>query len=256
MKKIFGFLLFVLSAFYSEGQDKRWFVEGWINPVLYSVPDYGLLESGVGYYDFYIKQPVTQEIGITVGRKYTSNWDWGFGVSYKKIRQNYGVFIQDPRDEFALLEKLERSHQLGFIGTRAFASYSFQKHSIQFILEMNSPYRIRHSFDTPYSNTVRVFLYNGQTARLEIEERLSVGSLSGLDHIVPEFRYGFMAGSNIHLTAGLKWKMYGNMEYYRLSIKGNTFEILDPDTILNDVRILNRYLMLYAGLCYKINWGK
>lgn len=256
MKRKLIFLLLAFSAIHAQGQNKNWFAEAWINPVVYSVADYGVRESGLGYYNFYIQQPISQEIGITIGRQYPSNWDWGLGVSYKKNRQNYGVSIQDPRDETALLEKIDHSHQVGFIGLRAFAGYSFNKHSIRLIMEMNTPDNIRHSFDSPYSNTIRAFLYNGQTARLEIEEVFNVESSNSLDYIIPELRYAFLLSSDIHLTAGVKWKMFGNQEHYRLSIEGNTFEVPEPNTVFNDVSILNRYLMLYAGLSYRIHWGK
>jgi len=250
------FLLLTFSAIHSEGQNKRWFAEAWINPVVYSVADYGVRESGLGYYDFYIQQPISQEIGIMLGRQYPSKWDWGLGVSYKKNRQNYGYSLTVPSEESTLLEKIEHSHQVGFIGLRAFAGYSFNKHSIRLIMEMNTPNNIRQSFEAPSSYTIRGFLYNGQTARLKIEEAFNIESSNSLDYIIPELRYAFMLRPDIQILGGVKWKMFGNQEHYRLSIEGNTFEVPEPNTVFNDVRILNRYLMLYAGLSYRIHWGK
>lgn len=256
MRAILIFLLLIFTVLHSEGQNMSWFAEAWINPVVYSVADYGVRESGLGHYDFYIQQPISQEIGITIGRQYASNWDWGIGVSYKRYRYNYGYSLTVPSEESTLLEKIDHSHQVGFIGFRAFVGHSFNKHSIRFIMEMNTPNMIRHSFNSPYTNKVWAFSYNDQTARLAIEEVFNVESSNSLDYITPELRYAFMLRPDIQILAGVKWKIFGNQEHYRLSIEGNTFEVPEPNTVFNDVSILNRYLMLYAGLSYRIHWGE
>ncbi|MBX2929698.1 MAG: hypothetical protein KF852_17830 [Saprospiraceae bacterium] len=236
-------------------QPGKWFGEAWILPVVASVGNHGVQELGLGYYDFRMKQQITQEYGLLAGRRFGSRWSAGIGVSLKNIRQQFGYTLRDPADEMLILENPERSYQFSFLGLRAFGGYTWDRHTIRLIVEVNDPYKIRRTPDKNGFQKNWLISSQGNIATMEVDERLRPDG-SPYSYIIPEVSYGFQLNQNISLLAGAKWKWFGETNNYHLRITGNTFEAPQPGATLNYTRILNRFFMIYAGANFRLEWGK
>jgi hypothetical protein len=248
-------VIFILLSFWSTeslSQSREWFGEVWGSPLLISLGNQGVREYGTGYYDFNFKQGVAQEYGISIGRRFASHWETGIGISRKNIHQQFGFELRDPMDENRILDAPARSYQYNFFGLRAFGGYTWERHSLRLIVELNDPYQIRLSPEVTWFYTQRFFSSQGQKAEFTVEERLTPNG----SHIIPEINYGYQLYENFFLSAGVKWRWYGDDINYRLLITGNTFEMPEPETILNDTRILDRFFMVYAGARVRVGWRK
>lgn len=240
----------------ASAQNQRWFAEAWVLPTVASVGNHGAREYGQGHYDFSIQQRLTQEYGLAIGRRFAAGAYGGLGVSHKRIRQTFEFTIPSPVNEDRTLMNPQRAYTYEFLGIRAFGGYAWGKHAVQLILEINDPFRIQISPDTAFFSNTLVFNDNqGRTTQQTIEERLTPDS-NPYSYVISEIRYSYQVHKHIALLGGLKWKWQGDAVNYRLLISSGPAGEIEPDAILNDIRIHNRFLLVYAGLNATLGWGK
>lgn len=236
-------------------QSHTWFAEAWVNPALVSLGSHGAVEYGQGYYDFRIRQGVSQEYGLSVGRRISPHWEAGVGVSHKYMRQNFGYTLTDPRDESQVLENPERSYLYYFLGTRAFGGLTLQRHSFRFIAELNFPLRTERNPDVTAFQTDRGFFFQNDAVGVSVDELLTPG-MGSFGIFIPELNYGFHVNRALSLHTGIKWRGFDRAENYRLRITGNIPNGAGPEVVLNDVAIHNRFFMCYAGANIRMGWGR
>jgi hypothetical protein len=240
----------------ASAQTQRWFTEAWVLPTVASISNHGAREYGQGHYGFSIHQRLTQEYGLAIGRRFAAGAYGGLGVSHKRFRQAFEFAISSPTDEDRTLMNPQRAYAYDFLGIRAFGGYAWGKHAVQLILEINDPFRIQITPDTAFFINTLVFNDNqGRATQYTIEERLTPDS-NPYSYVIPEIRYSYQVHKHIALLGGVKWKWQGEAVNYRLLISGGPAEQTEPDVVLNDIRIHNRFLLAYAGLNATLGWGK
>lgn len=231
----------------------QWFAEAWTLPLLASIGNHGLKDYGSGYYDFSLRRSVTQEYGLLVGRRFGTNWEAGLGFSQKSLHQRLSYTL--TLDNAVPFFERQLNFYYSFWGIRAFGGYRWGPHGLRFTLELNDKYRSYNDFKTPmYTILSQNFTEPSVTT---FEERKGLDRTSAFAYLIPEITYSFQVHKYVALLGGVKWKFYGKTgEDYIMTITRERQQVIGPPLLLNDIRLYDRFLMLYIGANVGISWEK
>ncbi len=247
--KIFLFVFFSFTILTLTGQTNNSF-RAYINPIGVRVGNIDVQERGLEYYNIRTTRPYNYDAGILVSRKIGGNLHLNLGTGFKYDKLKIDYTIPDP-----FLE-----NEIILVGDRYMRKYIFSPHlAVEFrkpkyyvgigwegnidldyqtnIIDQEGPI---YNFSDPV-NMKYAFLYF-----FEFENNLDDLSSNSS----PIINLGYKVLPHWYININCRIKPYGKWLSYHLLIEGKTPDMPIANHILNNTRIVNRWIYASIGLAY------
>lgn len=250
--KYFIACLFVFVSSEIVGQSKNQ-LEFKFSPIGINVGNIHIKEYGLGHYKFNPKNGLNLATSIVYSHKIFKPLYIEVGLGLKLVDYKFSYEITNPFDNQDILSTEERYHKRIMWCPHFGLSYSKEKWKFSLAYEPH--------FELTKSTNIGT-RYGGLEFFVDLAtQRSAYFTISEVDLFtddiflfgIPSMDISYSINPKFSLNLSSLIKPYGQWPLYQLRIHGKTADMADGTYILNNIRISNKFLMVFLGVTYQLS---